>query len=136
MPSLVKRVDEFEDIVIGIMGEITRELHKDHIRALSPETMERFRSYDWPGNIRELRNVLRLAVGAAKNNQIEATDLPDFGCTRIDFRATREQFEKLYILELLKTYDWKIDKTCKMSGMDKATLIYKIKDYGIALKQS
>jgi DNA-binding NtrC family response regulator len=133
MPALSKRNDEFEDIVIGIVGEITRELHREHLRALSPEAWTRLKTYDWPGNLRELRNVLKVAVASAKGDQIEVSDLPDFGYTRIDFRATREQFEKVYLLELLKTFDWEIEKTCSMTRIDKGTLMSKIKHYGINL---
>jgi DNA-binding NtrC family response regulator len=133
MPPLTKRTDEFDDIVIGITGEIARELHKEHLRTLSRDAWERLRAYDWPGNIRELRNVLRIAVASAKGDIIEANDLPDFGYARIDFRATREQFEKIYLLELLKTFDWEIDKTCRMTRIDKGTLLSKIKHYGITV---
>lgn len=133
MPSLAKRRNEIDDIVTGIMGEITREIHKEHLRGLSGEAWDRLRSYDWPGNLRELRNVLRLAIAAAKGDQIEVSDLPDFGCTRVDFRATREQFEKTYLLELLKTFNWEIDKTCAMTRIDKNILLSKIKHYGITV---
>ncbi len=135
MPSLSKRADEFEDIVIGIVGEITRELHKEHLRSLSSDAWARLKSYEWPGNLREIRNVLRVAVASSKGDQIEFGDLPDFGYTRIDFRATREQFEKIYLLELLKTFNWEIDKTCSMTRIDKNTLLSKIKHYGINLNQ-
>lgn len=131
MPALSKRMEEFDDIVVGIVGEITRELHKEHVRGLGEHAWARLRAYDWPGNLRELRNVLRLAVVAAKGDRIEEADLPDFGHDRIDFRATREQFEKIYILELLKTFDWHIDKTCQMTRMDKGTLLTKMSQYGI-----
>jgi DNA-binding NtrC family response regulator len=135
MPSLARRNEEFDDIVLGIIGEITRELHKEHLRSLSPGAWERLRNYDWPGNLRELRNVLRMAVVAAKGDWIEETDLPAFGHDRIDFRATREEFEKIYILELLKTFDWQIDRLCALTRMDKKTLLSKIHQYGIRLPQ-
>ena len=131
MPALSRRGEEFDDIVLGIIGEITRELHKEHLRGLTTRAWSALKEYDWPGNLRELRNVLRLAVIAAKGDQVEAYDLPEFGHDRIDFRATREQFEKIYILELLKTFDWQIDKTCRITRMDKATLLTKMSQYGI-----
>lgn len=134
MPPLSKRSEEFEDIVLGIVGEITRELHKEHIKSVSEEALAALRSYEWPGNLRELRNVLRLAVVTAKRNPIELIDFPEFRQDRINFRATREQFEKIYILELLKTYDWQIEKICRMIQLDESTLIAKIKKYGIELK--
>lgn len=131
MPALTKRQEEFEDIVMGILGEITRELHRDHIRKLSNEAWTALRTYDWPGNLRELRNVLRLAVIACRNDEIGTSELPDFGHDRLDFRATREEFEKTYILELLKTFDWEIDRTCENSRMDRETLLLKMNRYGI-----
>lgn len=131
MPPLSKRSAEFEEIVLGLTEEITRELHKEHVRAPSSEALSCLMGYEWPGNLRELRNVLRLAVLSAKGDRIELSDLPDFGHDRVDFRATREEFEKTYIVELLKTFDWQIDVTCQMTRMDKNTLLSKIKKYGI-----
>ena len=135
MPSLSKRTDDFEDIVIEIIGEITRELHKEHLRSLSPSAWTRLKTYDWPGNLREIRNVLRVAVVSCKGDQIDSHDLPEFGNTQIDFRATREQFEKIYLLELLNTFNWEIEKTCDMTRINKETLLSKIKHYGINLHQ-
>jgi DNA-binding NtrC family response regulator len=134
MPSLSKRDEEFDDIVLGLTGEITRELHREHLRTLSPEAWAALRSYEWPGNVRELRNVLRVAVINAKGDRIEAADLPEFGHDRVDFRATREQFEKIYLLELLKTFDWQIDRTCQMSRIDRNTLLSKMRKYSIELR--
>lgn len=131
MPPFCQRTEEFEDIASGIMSEITQELHKEHIRSISPDTLAKLKSYDWPGNLRELRNVLRIAVLNAKEDKLEIHHLPDFGHDRIDFRATREEFEKIYILELLKTFDWQIDTTCRMTRMDKKTLLNKMQQYGI-----
>lgn len=131
MPSLIRRIDEFDDIVMGVMAEIARELHKQHIKVIAPEAWAVLKGYNWPANVRELRNVLRIAVAAAKGDRIEKQDLPEFGSDRIDFRATREQFEKIYIAELLKAFDWQIDKTCRMTRMDKETLLTKINQYGL-----
>jgi DNA-binding NtrC family response regulator len=131
MPPLVRRMEEFEDITLGILGEITRELHKAYLRTISPAAWEALRAYEWPGNLRELRNVLRMAVVSARGDQIETHDLPAFGSDRIDFRATREQFEKIYLLELLRTFDWEVDRTCQMARMDRTTLLAKMQQYGI-----
>jgi len=136
MPSLAERIEEFEDIVLSLLHEITHDVHREHLRSISREAWSLLRGYDWPGNIRELRNVLKIAVLAARGDEIEERDLPDFGHDRIDFRATREQFEKIYLMELLKTFDWQIDRTCRMARMDKETLLAKINQYGIQLECS
>lgn len=135
MPNLKERTEEFDDIVNGILGEITRELHKEHIKTLSPSVWNVFRLHEWAGNIRELRNVLRVAVIQTQNDFIDLEDIPNFSDEKIDFRATREEFEKTYIIELLKTFDWQIDKTCQMSRIDKDALLNKIKKYGIDVSQ-
>jgi DNA-binding NtrC family response regulator len=132
MPSLAERIEEFDDIVQGVLNEITRELNKQHLRLLDEEVWTQLRSYDWPGNIRELRNVLRIAIVAATGDQIEIKHLPNFGHDHVDFRATREQFEKIYLLELLKTFNFEIDRTCQMAGLEKEALLAKISKYGIS----
>jgi len=135
MPPLSRRHDEFDDIVVGILNEITHEFHREHLRAFDAGAWVRLRSYDWPGSIRELRNVLRLAVLAAQGDEITEGDLPDFGHHRIDFRATREQFEKIYILELLRANDWDVERTCNQSQIDRLALQIKIQKYGITIPQ-
>ena len=131
MPSLAKRDQEFEDIVLGLLGEITREVHKEHLRTLTAEAWERLKAYDWPGNLRELRNVMRLAVLKARGDDVEEVDLPEFGHDHLDFRSTREEFERIYILELLRTFDGKVEDACKGTKMDQGTLLSKMKKYGI-----
>ncbi len=131
MPPLSKRADEFEDITAGLLAEITRELKKQHLRTLSPEAWEALRSYDWPANIRELRNVLRMAAMHAQGDRIETRDLPEFGHDQLSFRATREQFEKLYLLELLKTFNGQIDPTCQAVRMSREAFLEKLNHFGI-----
>lgn len=134
MPSLARRAEEFEDIALGILNEIAHELRKDHILGLSAEVMEKFRSYEWPCNLRELRNVLRVAVIQCVGDRIELQDLPEFGYDRVDFHATRDAFERIYLVELLKTFDWQIDKTAEANRMDPDLLLEKIRKHDIRLE--
>lgn len=131
MPPLSERIEEFEDIVEGLLREICRETKKEHVRKLSTDAWEKLKSYSWPGNLRELRNVLRLAILRVTDDTLRAVDFPNLGDDQFDFRATREQFEKIYLTELLKTYDWKIEETCQGAKMDRETLVFKMKKYGI-----
>lgn len=75
-PALHQRQDELEDIVLEVLGEITREHHLDHIRSFSPEAWTRIKTYPWPGNIRELRNALRLATLKCEGQEVQLEDLP------------------------------------------------------------
>ena len=131
MPNLAEREDEFEDIAMGILHEITRELHKEYVKGFAEGVWRQLRDYDWPGNLRELRNVLRMAVVSCETERVEAKDLPDFGHDKINFQATRSEFEKIYLSELLKSFNHDLDKTARASRMERVTLLEKLKRLGL-----
>lgn len=131
MPTLAERQEEFQDIAHGILSEITADLHKQHLRLISDEALAQLKAYEWPGNLRELRNVLRISALACKTDRIEASDLPQFGHSNVNFRQTREKFEKVYIQEILNNYGWELERTCELARMDRGVLISKIKKYGL-----
>ena len=131
MPNLSERTEEFEDITMGILQEITHELHKEYIHGFSEQAWRKLRDYDWPGNLRELRNVLRMAVVSAERERIDLKDLPDFGHDKINFQATRSEFEKVYLSELLKSFNHDLDKVARAGRMEKVTLLEKLKRLGL-----
>lgn len=131
MPSLVEREDEFEDITMGILHEITRELHKEHIKGFHETVWRKLREYDWPGNLRELRNVLRMAAVSCEGDRVMQQDLPDFGHDKINFQATRSEFEKIYLSELLKSFNHDLDKTARAARVERVVLLEKLKRLGL-----
>jgi transcriptional regulator with GAF, ATPase, and Fis domain len=68
VPPLRERRDEIEPLVAGMLARFNREYHRSV--TLSRETMERFDRYPWPGNIRELDNVMRRLVLLGNPRQI------------------------------------------------------------------
>lgn len=133
MPPLSDRAEEFEDIVMTMLREIAHELGKDHLRAIDRLAWANLKSHSWPGNLRELRNVLRVAALQAQGDRLESTDLPRLGSDdeRIDFLASREQFEKATIRELLKTFQGGLEPTSRTLRVDVDALKGKLKAYGI-----
>lgn len=131
MPNLAEREDEFEDIAMGILQEITQELHKEYIKGFSETAWRKLREYDWPGNLRELRNVLRMAAVGCETERVEMKNLPDFGHDKINFQATRSEFEKIYLSELLKSFNHDLDKTARAARMERITLLEKLKLHGL-----
>jgi hypothetical protein len=121
---------------LAVLGPFKDEVKFSELLKIAPDlnlkdiNKIQFQNY-WPGNIRELRNILKWAVLNAKSDTVNPIDLPDFGHDRVNFKATREAFEKNYIVELLKTFNWEVEKTCQVSRIDKSTLISKIQRYGI-----
>jgi DNA-binding NtrC family response regulator len=131
MPNLAEREDEFEDITLGILQEITQELHKEYIKGFTETAWRKLREYDWPGNLRELRNVLRMAAVSCETERVDLRDLPDFGHDKINFQATRSEFEKIYLSELLKSFNHDLDKTARAARMERVTLLEKLKLLGL-----
>ncbi len=132
MPALEKRTAEFSEIASGILAEITRELHREHLQGFAPEAWAKLTDYSWPGNLRELRNVLRIAALHAQGDQVQLQDLPELGGDSIDFKASRNEFEKLYLTELLKAADGQIDELCRNTRLDRGTLLTKLARHGLA----
>lgn len=131
MPALRERADEFEDIATTLLTEFTRELHKEHIRGYHYETLAALKQYDWPGNLRELRNVICLAIIHAKGNRIEVADLPHFSHERAELRANRGDFEKIYFEELMRVYSGRIDQISAATQTSKERLLLKVREYGL-----
>ena len=96
--------------------------------------------YPWPGNIRELRNVIERAVSLTSEQYISPLDLPDellrkSQNMRVAFRQEKrksvENFERQSITELLTRTQGNVTEAAKISGMDRAALHRLMRKYGI-----
>lgn len=77
MQPLSERSSEFEDIVHGIFLEIVRSVDRPQLRTISRSVLDQLRSHDWPGNLKELYEVLEAAVSQTKLDENELSQLPD-----------------------------------------------------------
>ena len=76
VPPLRERVSEIEDLAVSFAGASAKSLGSRHEPRFAPEAMAMLKSYSWPGNIRELRNVIERAVLLASDEEITAEHLP------------------------------------------------------------
>src|SRR5690606_33757339 len=76
LQALEERTEEMDTLVHSTLSEVAREMNRT-IRKISAEVAERFESYSWPGNLRELRSVLELAVQSCEGSEITLTHLPE-----------------------------------------------------------
>ena len=109
---------------------------------ISDDAVEMLMDYRWPGNIRELENILERASVLAENGWITCHELPN-KITTPDFnpalpfatphsRANIVQIEKEMLLRALRENDWNQSKTADQLGMKRATLQYRMQKYGIS----
>jgi transcriptional regulator with PAS, ATPase and Fis domain len=107
---------------------------------ISEEAMKVLLNYDYPGNVRELENILEHALIICQSHMIETKHLPEYvynkilrippECSATDFEFDMEQkSERKRLLTTLEKYQWHRGKTSKALGIDRSTLWRKMKTY-------
>ncbi|WP_291350637.1 sigma 54-interacting transcriptional regulator [Desulfosporosinus sp.] len=148
VPPLRERTEDIPDLVQALLYEFTQKYLKT-LPTLDPEVMLSFLNYDWPGNIRELRNVIeRLAIlseGETLNSQYLPSNLTPFSSRlpsvvypitaqnlqgALKTKGTSEEITQIKI-SLEKTNGNKT-AAAKLLGISRGTLYYKLNQYGLA----
>ncbi|HSQ15089.1 MAG TPA: helix-turn-helix domain-containing protein, partial [Candidatus Binatia bacterium] len=90
-------------------------------------------SNDWPGNARELRNVIERAVVVTKGNVVTEADitLPAAAPDANHRTKSLEEIEKAHIRVVLNENQWNIVRSAHALGIDRVTLYNKIKKFGL-----
>jgi DNA-binding NtrC family response regulator len=91
-------------------------------------------SYSWPGNIRELRNVIERAVLLSEHRTISIKDLQFDGnsanrSTYLDSNLTLMELEKQHIERVLREEQGRVEKAARRLGIPRSSLYQKIKKY-------
>jgi len=104
-----------------------------NVTDISPEAMKILIQYNWPGNIRELRNTIeRALVVVGEKDQIEPDDLNLLFLSKTDPPGdSLEEIEKAHVQRILEQSDWNISRSAEILKIDRVTLYNKIKKYGL-----
>lgn len=110
--------------------------HKKNVRGLTREARDILVKYDYPGNVRELENILERAVVLTRGEHITSEDLPNLiehaaASGDGSIRGTVESLERTMIIEALVNADWVQTKAALSLGLSERMLRYKIKKYNI-----
>ncbi len=135
LPPLRKRREDIELISGYLLTGISAEVNKK-LTGLSAEAAEALKAYPWPGNARELRNVLGRAAALSDGKRIEVKDLFLSQGKKTDTLEglsgrTLEEIEKAAILATLKSVSGNKTEAAKVLGIAYSTLYEKIKKYGM-----
>jgi len=131
IPPLRERRSDIPLLCNFFLKKIAASLNKT-VTGFSEESMEKLTTYDWPGNIRELRNAVERAIVVAKGSLISVDDLPILPCAEeIPEDKSLEAVEKVHIKKLLEEMGWNITRTAEVLGIDRVTLYNKIEKYGL-----
>ena len=132
LPPLRERKEDIPILVEAFVKEFSDKMGKN-IDKIPKKVMNALVNYRWPGNIRELRNVIERAVIISKGNRLKI-DLPGVdGQTSYKTRSLNE-LEKNHIVEILNATNWRIRGkagAAELLGIKPTTLESKMKRLGI-----
>jgi formate hydrogenlyase transcriptional activator len=135
LPPLRERREDIPDLIAHFVEILGRRVGR-HIDHIHPETMSALTSYDWPGNIRELQNLIERAVILSEDGVLP-NPLLSAGTQRISVVPTPTTLidsERALILRTLEAAGWVIggqDGAAVRLGLKRTTLIYKMQRHGI-----
>lgn len=139
LPPLRERKEDIPLLFNYFVTEFN-EKYSRSVTGLSPELLKFFENYDWPGNIRQFRNVLEGMVVMAREDVLELEDLPD-NLSRtprnkdvsdeIKPGISMDRYEKAIIKKNLAHFGGNREQTAKALGISERTLYRKIKEYSL-----
>ncbi|MDQ1336934.1 MAG: hypothetical protein QG552_3884 [Thermodesulfobacteriota bacterium] len=141
LPSLRNMKEDIPRLVSHFLHSLKREMPK-RVNSISPEAMDCLTRYPWPGNIRELRNVIERVLITCKGTCIEVSDLPEniirrFGSLFLPANASLlledrlASAEKEIIVDTLKRAGENRTEAAKILGIHRTGLHKKLKRYGL-----
>ena len=134
MPSLSERKEDIMLFANLFLDQANRELSRNLV-GFEPAAERALVGYSWPGNLRQLKNVVKRAALLARGKRIEWSDiageLPEPENAN-SFLLHDAQEEKARIIDMLKKANNNKSKAAAMRGIDRKTLYNKLKQYGIS----
>ncbi|MDD5525750.1 MAG: sigma 54-interacting transcriptional regulator [Smithella sp.] len=137
LPPLRERMEDIPLLCEHFIGHFNT-MQKNDISGISDEAMAVLMGYTYPGNIRELANIIERAFILCKTGLIEKKHLPEsLFLVSADISPTNDislkNMEKTYLVKALEQNSWDCLKTAKQLGIHKSTLYRKIKSLHITL---
>lgn len=157
LPPLRERSDDIPELALNFLEKFSKS-HAKQIHSIAPDVLDLMKSYRWPGNIRELENVIERAFIVESSQVMTTASLPENirNATKaaptdavsvagvkneaaatggaLDFELFKEQAEKDFIISALKANKGKINQTVAQANIPKNTLLRKIRKYNINVK--
>ena len=141
VPPLRERTEDIPLLIESFLGEFSRK-HRRARTHLSPGALQLCQQFPWPGNVRQLRNVVERLVVTCPNPIVESADLPDFlqpgdrpdSPNAIRVGMTLAEAEKRLIQQTLTQLTSNRTEAARLLGISRRSLQYKLKEYGLLAK--
>ena len=135
-PALRERIEDIPTMAQYLLNKVSADLGRGDLR-LDQGCIQALQAYSWPGNIRELRNVIERAVLLSDQKQITLNDLhfdghAQVGAPFLDSRLTLLELEKQHIERVLQEERGRVEKAAKRLGIPRSSLYQKLKKHQIS----
>ncbi len=155
VPVEVPALGDRRDDIPALVAYFTERLNSEQglpMRGFAPDAIAALQAYDWPGNVRQLKNTVeRLMILGGEDagrggGQIASDDLPaeivsgaidgalagiDASLVSMPLREAREAFEREYLIAQINRFGGNISKTAEFVGMERSALHRKLKSLGV-----
>lgn len=145
LPSLRERKEDIPPLISRLLLETNKKRGNKKPIKMASHAVDALMHYSWPGNIRELENLIEQLVTLSENNIIDTEDLPEHILSDIQgkseisldkmvagdlggYQERKIAFDKAYFSALLKQYEWNITAAAKAAKMSRRNLHQKIND--------
>jgi len=138
LPPLRERAEDIPLLIESFLEHFTSK-HKRRRKKMSSEALQLCQRFPWPGNVRQLRNMIERIVITGKTATIDVGELPDFlrahdqNATTFAIRPgmSLAEVEKILIRQTLTHVTENREEAAKLLGISRRTLQYKLKQYGL-----
>lgn len=133
IPPLRERIEDIPMLVNHFIQKYCTSMSRDLVN-IEPAALKRLEQYDFPGNVRELENMVERAIVVGNGKEIRMKDLPFTASVTNETADSLHDLEKKHITQILDKFDWNISRSAKILKVDRVTLYNKIKKYNLKKK--
>lgn len=133
IPPLRQRISDIPFLVDHFIDKYCNAMSRAKM-SIEPAAIKRLQEFDFPGNVRELENMIERAIVVGNGKEIRLRDLPLQKEIVVNQIESLEETERKHVFNILNKYEWNISRAAKALQVDRVTLYNKIKKYD--LKQS
>jgi DNA-binding NtrC family response regulator len=130
VPPLRARTGDIPLLVNYFIDKYCTSMNRQAV-TIDETALKRLQEYNFPGNVRELENMIERAIVVGNGKKISLKDLPLESITIDSSVETLDEHEKNHIFQILNKYKWNISRAAKALQVDRVTLYNKIRKYDL-----
>lgn len=130
VPPLRERIDDIPLLVEYFIKKYCTSMNRPPV-TIDSAALTRLEEFNFPGNVRELENMIERAIVVGNGKKISLKDLPLEKTLMTNSIESLDDLEKSHILQILNKYNWNISRAAKALQVDRVTLYNKISKYSL-----